>query len=392
MAHSKIRTLLSIDEWAAIVGIPGWIFNQVRHDERPLRGNCEDYWLQSSHYSDPNHPIGRDEVARAIATAEQRMADSAGFFMAPKWVCAEKIKWPQPKRGYQVSYPILQTRWGYLISGGIEAYDQITLYPTPIVYSDEDGDGVLDTGTITYNLYLEEYDDCEIVVVPPGEDPYSEDWRIRPLEIEIDATTNVLTITGPRWMFVNPDEWNQLEPLLLSDDTAFLETVDLYRHYNKTYPTQAEYVWLGDACSTSCSETCQDACMTVLNERLGHFEAKTATWGSGAWVTTNWTVQNYTPSRVNAWYYSGYRDYSCEDCDFMPEQLKQAIVSLANVYLRTPPCACGIAAERLSKDREEQEMDNINVALAKTAFGTAAAGAVFAYSIVSGLPQIGRGG
>lgn len=393
MAHSKIRTLLPIDEWAAIVGIPGWIFNQVRHPERPLRGECEGYWLQSANYSDPNRAIGRDEVARAIATAEQRMADLAGFFMAPKWVCAEQIKWPMPKRGYQVEYPQLQTHWGYLISGGIETYDLITLYPTPIVYSDEDDDGIDDTATITYHLYLESYEECEIVVVPPGRDPYREDWRIRPLDIHIDDTTNVLTITGPRWMFVNPDEWRALDPLLLDDDTAFLGTVDLYRHYNATHPTQAQYQWLGDACTAfACSEVTQDACMTVINERLGFFEAKTATWGSGAWVTTSWSVSGYSPSNVLAWYYSGFRDNSCEDCDFMPEELKQAIVSLANVYLRTPPCACGMAAERIASDREAQEIDNINIALAKTAFGTAAAGAVFAYSVVSGLPPIGKGG
>lgn len=394
MAHSKIRTLLSIDEWAEIVGIPGWIFNQVRHPERPLRGECEDYWLQSSAYSDPNRPVGRDQIARAIATAEDRMAALAGFFMAPKWVCAEKVKWPLPRRGQQTQYPILQSRWGHLISAGQEAWEQINAlgYPTSIVYTDEDGDAVLDWATITYNLYLESYDECEIAVVPPGKDPTEEDWRIRPLQISINATTNVLTIQGPRWMFVDPDNWLPLDPILLSDNTKFLTGVDLWRHYNDSTTQQAQYVWDGDACDLTCGTTCQDACITITNERLGHFEARTATYGSGAWASTAWAVPQYSPSRVTLWYYSGFRDYSCGDCDYMSYELKEAIVSLANALLRMPPCACGIAAERIARDRDTQEIDNINVALAKTAFGTAAAGAVFAYSVVSGLPPIGKGG
>lgn len=393
MANSKIPTLLPIDEWSEIVGIPGWIFNQVRHPERPLRGECEQYWLQSAYSSDPNMPIGRDEVARAIGTAERRMADLAGFFMAPKWVCAEKVLWPQPKRGYQVEYPLLQTKWGYLIAAGIERYDQINVsgYPVNIAYSDEDGDLVDEWATITYNLYLEEYDECEIVVVPPNRDPYARDWRIRPLEIDIDSTTNVLTIQGPRWLFVDPDRWLRLVPIELDDDTAFLTGVDLYRHYNHTTTTQAQYQWQNTDCDVSCAQTCQSACVSVEDERVGHFTARTATYSGGQWNSAAWSVTGYSPKRVLIWYYSGFRDYACE-CDQMPVELKEAIVSLANVYLRTPPCACGIAAERIASDREEQKMDVVNVALAKTAFGTAAAGAVFAYSVVSGLPLIGKGG
>lgn len=392
MGHSRIRTLLPIDEWAEIVGIPGWIFNQVQHPTRPLRGGCEQYWLQSAHYSDPNTPIGRDEVARAIATAEQRMADLAGFFVAPKWICAEKAKWPMPRRGEQVSYPTLHSRWGYLISAGIEAYEQITLYPQAVVYSDRDGDTYADWATVTYNLYLEDYDECEIVIIPPGRDPTREDWRIRPLQIEIDPDTNILTAQGPKWLFVDPDYWNQINPIPMEDGTYFLENVEIWRHYNDSTTRQAQYQWDGDSCEQVCGTTCQDACVTVTNERLGHFEAKTATYGSGAWVPTNWVVTGYSPSRVLLWYYSGFRDYSCDDCDFMTQELKEAIVSLANVYLRIPPCACGISAERLSQDRAEQPIDSLNAALAKTAFGTAARGAVFAYSVVSGLPPIGKGG
>jgi len=70
----------------------------------------------------------------------------------------------------------------------------------------------------------------------------------------------------------------------------------------------------------------------------------------------------------------------------------EAITRLANVYMVEPPCGCGTTLERWKKDREEMSIDSMDVELAQSAFGSTARGAVFAYSVISTLPPIGKGG
>ena len=393
MAISKVRTLLSLDEYAERMAIPGWLFNQVLHPTRPQRGG-EKMWRQSGYYSDPNHIMGRDDLARSIATAERKIADLLGFWPAPKWICSEEVMWITPKRGNQIYIPELGTRWGQLISAGIEAFDLLNLYPVAIVYSDTDGDGVTDWATITYNVYLNLANVCELVVVPNGMDPESREWRIRPLEVSLSG--GVLTIEGPKWLFVHPSHWLTLGDARLDDDSYFLWGVDLYRHYNDT-TTQAQYQWLGNTgCSTNmakCATTCQDACVSVTDRRVGHFVAETATYSasSARWVSASWAV-TAIPHLVRIWYYSGYQDHNCYDCSQMGDSLKAAIRALTNVYLQECPCGRGLTRERWDHDREIMEMNNFDVALAQSAFGTTARGAVFARSVCATLQSLGQGG
>jgi hypothetical protein len=345
--------------------------------------------MQSGNYSDPNMPLGRDEVARAIATAEQKMSRYCGFWVAPKYFCRDKINWVPPKRGYQLVVPTLQTHWGYLIEAGIEAWTLIDS-DVPVVYSDDDADTVLDLATITYDTYLGITDACEVVVVPPGMDPSTAEWRIRPLDISLSA--GIVTITGPRWMFVLPDEWKKIVPILMSDNTKFLSTVDLYRRHTDA-SQQAQYQWVPSACDAPCAPICQDACVMIMNERVGFFTAEPSTYSA---VTSSWTRADWAaarvPNEVRVWYRAGYREPGCEDCDEMPEDLKQAIVSLSNVYLREGVCGCGMTQARFNHDKEEQDIDTYDVSMAKTAFGSAAWGAVFAFSVISRLPPLGKGG
>ena len=111
MAISRQRTLLALDEYAEIMEIPGWLFNQQYHPARPQRGG-EMFWRQSGYYSDPNRIAGRDSIARAIATAERKIADHLGFWPAPTWICQEPHRWPLPARGTQIQVSEMKTRWG----------------------------------------------------------------------------------------------------------------------------------------------------------------------------------------------------------------------------------------------------------------------------------------
>lgn len=396
MAISKTSTLLPLDTYAEFMAIPGWEFNQVTHPERPSRGDCDGIWLQSGYSGDPNRIVGRDDLARAIAVAERKIAEFSGFWPAPKWIKAEDHTWPMRRRGPSWPakfYPIFRTNWGYLISAGLETWTDLELYPIPVVYTDEDGDGVLDTATVVFNVDPAITDPCELEIVPPGCDPAHREWRIRPLDVTIVG--GVVTMIGPRWLFVTPDEWLRLDPILLTDDPAFLSNVTAYRHYNDTTSYQAQHFWQGNPCAgTPCAEECQHACVSVLRERLGQFSAWPAQYNEdeGVWKTQIWQRCDYPPGFVRIWYYAGYRDRAYVNCLRMSRSMQEAVVRLANVYLAEAPCGCGLTRERWTTDRMEMDMTTFDVALAQSAFGTTARGAVFARSVIASIPPLGQGG
>ncbi len=395
MAISNIQTLLPLDEYARIMAIPGWLFNQVVHPARPLRGNCDQVWLQGGYFSDPNRILGRDDVAQAIATAEEQIAARLGYWPEPVWICGEEIPWPQPKRGMQMVAPTLKTKWGWVHRGGMRAID-LVLEDAIVVYTDEDGDGVLDTATITViGLYNPPTSECEIIVVPRNMDPESREWRIRPLTVSVDSVTGDITITGPRWLFVEPIVWRTIASVSLDDDTSFATRVDVYRQYNDPQQ-QAQIVWdnPGDLCNTStgvCVETCQNACLTVVSRRPGLVTTTPATYNTGVWTYQAW-LRNVYPTKARLWYLAGYDGRWCQPCNQMGARLKEAIVRLANVYMIEPPCGCGVTEARWKRDREEMSIDSTDVVTAQSTFGTTARGAIFALSVVNSLPKMGKGG
>lgn len=394
MSRSRIKTLLPLEEYARIMSIPGWHFNQVEHPQRAVRGACDTIWLQSGYASDPNRIVGRDEVAQAIAEAEYNIAHTCGFWPAPRWFCGDRdppVAWPEPQHGGWQQYPALRTRWGYLIAGGQETWDQLNTYGVVVDYTDEDGDGVNEIAEVTYGFYLDDIEDaCEVLIVPLGYDP-SQEYAIKPLEITIAG--GVLTARGYTWQFVDPALWNTIDALMLDNADNFVPTVDIWRHYNYPYK-MAEIHWPAGPCETPpCSDLTQDACLSVTNPRNGIFIPQTGVFNGNTLVWTRQEMLYCRPPRdVAMWYYAGYRDPTCDSCDYMGPSLKRAIVSLANCYMSDPPCGCDITLDRWEKDREEQKMDTFNVAMAKSHFGTSARGAVYAYSVVKRIPPLGKGG
>jgi hypothetical protein len=256
-----------------------------------------------------------------------------------------------------------------------------------VVYTDEDNDGVDDTATVSFATTLT--DPCEIEIVPFGRDPTAREWRIRPLEKTISGGT--FTATGPRWLFMNPDNWLTVDEFMLDNDTNFLTLVDAYRHYNDN-TQHGQFVWEaeGECTEVPCAETCQNGCVEVIRARTGSFEIYPATYGSGAWAKTTWTL-NRTPDAVRIWYYAGYRDSLCNGC-YNLGPLEEAIVRYANVLLPAHPCGCQLTRQRYKEDNEVQEVVTPDMVSAEASFGTMKNGAVYAHSVVKSIRPLGRGG
>ncbi len=202
---------------------------------------------------------------------------------------------------------------------------------------------------------------------------------------------------GWSWLFADPDLFLTVDAGTLGAVANQLATVDVYRHYNKTYPTQSEYEWLpsGESCSSTanqtCTPVCQSACVVVAHERPGIFYARPATWSGGAWNNAQW-VSPGQPNNIRVWYYSGLRDPQAQPNEWMGEALKTAIVRLANCYLPQAPCGCNYTDQRWVEDRDTRQIESYDIAQTQAAFGTTMAGAVYAMSVCKTIPPLGQGG
>jgi len=180
MANADTPTLLSLDQYADILGIDPRHFNQVYSADWPVSGACDSVWFQWA-WQDPDK-ASREDLARAIAQAERLIADYIGFWPAPTWVEAEIHRYPYQQRMSDgmigtIYFPALsttrrktlRTRWKYYSDAGRRRVDEIEL-AAAIVYSSPDGDGFDELATISTvdTDVVEEYE----VAVFAGTEPH----------------------------------------------------------------------------------------------------------------------------------------------------------------------------------------------------------------------------
>lgn len=409
MGRADTITLLPIDTYAKIMTISPNAWNQVVNPEAPTHGAaCDRVWLQFGYQDNSDRTMGREDIAQAIATAEEAIARVLGYWPAPRWIINERKTWPRPRRGCQYRTPPLETNWGYVLAGGTENTDTIIDQGAAIVYSDADGDTVLDTATITIaaaDMTAADATVDDVAVYYPDSYiglpiyPVSERWRIKPLTIRTNSVTGDVVITGRRAQFVDPTEWLENDDVNLSVNASFISTVDVRKRFN--LPTSsAQFVWKPEEallCTSvpACSETCQTACLIVDDERTGTVRILPATYtvATEAWAYNNLTIC-CSPSQAALNYQAGwYRNIpGWMEADWMQPMLAEAIVRLANVYMPDIPCGCDLVQRKWKRDREEQDMNAVDVALAMSAFGSTARGALFAWGVVKRQGPLGGAG
>lgn len=411
MARSDTVTLLPLDTYARMMAINQCSFNQVFNPTGPYPTECNEVWLQSSWVGTSERLVGRDEIATAVATAEEMIAEALGFWPAPKFIAADEKQWPLQRRGAQVRYPPYRLSYGEFIGAGRENIDTLISASESITYTDRDGDGVLDTATITITaaqLAAAGANWQEIAVYYPAVYldwslyPRDESWRIKPFRVVRNPNTGNVTLTANRCQFVRPDLWEDDAAVDQSDFTAFITTVDVYRRYLDT-SQQAQLVYTtegpDDCLYPPCNEQCQNACVVIGNQddrRNGIVKALAANHSVGGWTYQSF-LENQYPDHVRTWYLGGAwkKINNWIEADLLQQNhpaMAEAIVRLANTYLPEAPCDCNRTQSRWKRDREEQDINNIDTALAMSAFGTTMRGAVFAWSVVKRLNPLGGGG
>jgi len=364
MARAGQYTKLSLDRWAQLIGLNPLHFNGVYDPNRPT-SPCEQPWLQYS-WQDADR-VGREEIAYAIAQAEDSIENYLTYRLLPDWETDEWHPTVRPFRPELINLNSMdvrgfgqniQTDWGHLISGGIRAQTLIEADAT-ITYTDPDGDGYFERATVTVTVTAGQ-NPAEVRVYFPASNSIvtagGDDWKIRPIKVVISGTT--ATITFARHQAVLPEAYEDFTPP--SDDSHmrgvdglenanFLAEVDVYRLYNDPQ-TQATLMWepLGTCeCGSSdcdvCSYTVQTACLLARGDlRPGLVVYHPASWDA---ATLSFTSQPYSVSRqpdvIRLYYYAGHRNkHLIYPTIQMDPQLERAVAYMAAGLLDRPICEC----------------------------------------------------
>lgn len=354
MARASIKTKLSLDRWAQLMGLHPLHFNQVRLETpNPI---CSDIYFQYN-WQTADH-ISREQVAQTIAEVETELEEWLGYHLCPTWDVDEWRPTHRPYNPEFVNYNGGDTRgyrqtvkanWGYFISGGIVAKTLIDAGAT-IVYTDEDGDGYDETATVTVTTSV--LDKNEIATFYPDKNG-DDAWEIHLTNVTISAGT--ATIVFRREQAVIPEKLEALDiegqEAIGTVDADFLTEVDVYRRYNDPQ-SQASFLWEpmaggicatcnGDGCAT-CAYSAQTGCLILRGDPrqslVGYWPAS---WNSDTLDFDNeaWAVYRL-PDIVRLYYYSGWRDKGSSYISRLAPEWERVVAYMAAARLSRPPCDC----------------------------------------------------
>ena len=355
MARASVYTKLSLDKWASLLGIHPLHFNQVIIPTLPPTV-CEQPWIQ--HPWQDTDRVGREDLALAIKQAEDDIERELKARLMPSWEVDEwrpTMRTVKPELGNLNGLDIrgfgqlVFARWHHFISGGIQAKTLVAA-ASPIVWSDADGDGYDETGTVSLAVIFT--DPCEIYLYYPTKSG-ADEWEIRPISASIDTATGIATITFRRELVVTEVllEAMDVQSVDGTVDGNFLATVDVYRKYNDPQ-RQVQFLWepFGTFCNSctgsgcaNCAYSTQEGCLMLRDDpRLSIVVYHPATWNSTTleFDDTDWAIGRQ-PDLVRLWYYAGIREKSktCPGRE-MPREWERVVAYYAASLLDRPVCEC----------------------------------------------------
>lgn len=239
MARASTYTLLSLDQFAKILGINPWEFNQIGKGlPLPISAQCKSVWFQHQWQQDW---VSREEIAEAIDSAERLIANQVNFYAAPRYITSELV---EPRKRYdrtfssQVrpdgSWKPITTQFLYVREAGILARTLIDV-DAVVTAQDYDGDSFNEAFSLTYtdasvaSLSVSEIGAYFTETDRMGE-TLDETWRVRPLKVSISG--NTLTIKGSLAQLVKPNLQEKYAAEVLTYDPAlFVKELEIYRVY-----------------------------------------------------------------------------------------------------------------------------------------------------------------
>lgn len=371
------RTHLSLPYYARLMGINPVNFAGGAGTTVWTAGGCSDLWPRYSYQA--NDRASHEELANAIYDAERDLARILGYTVAPEWFEQEVHDYPRPHRpdAYNINmknrrgqFKSFKLNWGYFIQGGTRlATNRRTVSPS---YTDESGDGFIDTATITSTSTATDVAEEKVYFLGTGGDP---DWEIRPCRTK-SISAGVLTMTFDPWLFIDPDHYSYTtRPPTPGGFSAFdlensyadyyVTEVDIYWEYNDyTQPgvvfyweSQPDTIATCEACGGTgcpvCFFTSQNGCLHARDSILGMVAAAPAEYDSAnqLWYDEQMAVGR-DPDEIKAYYYAGHQSQNYlagRTYDPLDRYLAQAIAWVATARLERDICSCGNLAA-LSED------------------------------------------
>ena len=295
----------------------------------------------------------REDLARAIAQAEARIAQILGFWPAPQWMANEGLMYPTrgvraapsylavtPLEIYNWHRKSVETRWAHVQKFGRRHVANIELDAT-IEYSTPDGDAWDEWATISITTDTTGFTEDEIAVFA-GTDT-SPEQRIRNLKVTITSATT-MTIEGDSVLFIDPQLW--LAGKVIDGDVPgnFLTTANVYRVYTRydtdTYAAVV-FDWIRPAYADDYNTY---GFLRSFSDSRGVLIPVPASWNTTTelWIPFGINAL-HEPHRLHLWYKAGWE---ANGQGQMKEPLARAVAALATTLLSDPVCGCG-SAERL---------------------------------------------
>lgn len=370
---------------------------------------------------------GHKSVEEAITHAETRLREYLGFSVAPHYV-SETLDWPQGAAGPwggDGRWLSVQLAEGEVRAVGVEALTSISTN-VAVTYSDEDGDGIEDTFTVSAATTIT--DTSQIAVYFSSANRFNgwgattaigERWRVRPVEVAIAGGT--VTIRGPKQLCVKPIKYegatnvgaNGLDP---SDATNFVTTLDIYRRYTGidgttvatsqaviTWETRPSHGWW---CCCGCQATdpysgspFDPAAVAQAIARVGIRDSKHGIVAAaetaydsttGIFSSLDWSVCA-RPDRLTVRYLAGF---PLGSDGRMQEPYRTVVARMAAAELARPICGCDAANRELyrwqfdlSQTARGDELFSISPEDLNNPFGTRR-GYVYAWKMIKHLRQL----
>lgn len=357
MARASTFTGLPLDTWAEILGISPWEFNQCAYPARKA-AQCQDTLFQ---FPWQNDHLSREEVAEAIASAEDMIAHELLYWPYPRYFVDEKQPYERPHQrelfGFagtiRGEWKTVQLDWKHFISGGVLNRTFIgQISGASLTKLDEDGDGIFETfqAVITDPVIGALDDPYELALyfsanVRHGE-ALDETWRIRPLRISI--TGNTATIRGHRTLLVDPQKEFAVNttPFDPSLDVTYVDTVECYRVFTDDSATAAlPYQGVAEwktipGCTQNCTFKVKEICLGQHNNENGRVFAS---FGE----TCTWPFQDREPDRVSVNYVAGAALIQGQ----IPSEFAKMITYLSVSLLANEKCGCDRSSRILAKWR-----------------------------------------
>lgn len=403
MTYASTITKLDLNTWAKIIGLHPLHFNQVAFtpSDQSSQGRCNQILFQ--HDWQDSDKTGREDVARGIAEAEELIERFLQYRLIPSWESDEWKSASRPNqpdlfflngrdiRGYASS---VQTDWGWMRSGGIEALTSLQTN-APIVWSDADGDGYKETGTVTYAPVASDVDACELELYYPGHQGDLA-FQIRPIHVSLSNVTATITVRREYCVIENILENMDGVGADPADDADFLTVVDVFRHWNDP-SQQATLLWAPYGCMTcggsgcsGCAYSVATGCLHLLSDRRNSIVG----YSPGDWNSSTQAFDitclplGYAPDLVRLYYYAGWQ--GARGCPrAMDPAWARAVAYFSLAFIDRPLCGCMAAQwERWREDMavaaggDQTTRYSTTIATLDNPFGTMR-GALYAWNRVN---------